>query len=708
VTRLANSPGASVDVWVEWRHSIDQVWPSTGIPAGVPLIVQAGGTGGVDPARVIHVATSGGDATTVAAGLALAQALVPAPSAANPATVKVYPGVYTEDPLSIPVGVTVAGCGAVATIISAATTTQPLVTLAAGAEINSVTLSGANGVGGVGMLANQAGTSIARTMFISDCTTGLRVTGANVIFQMLSIYILVNGGVLDTGIEVSAGALLDIYTSRVEGSGAGVGFRATGANSTIHAFSIHAGNVGSGLLVENSGEIEAVGGLLYDCSYALHTGATGGDLHCYGVDVEDSGTYDLYIEAANGSFRGSGNAIRSDLLSVAAGATVVSSHLSDYEGDRANMIIGELAVGLPAFPSESVFGEGDSHVRGMRILRNTNLEAGVWSDITTEMASASGSTAAAFPGVGIGNTLYIGGNEKAFPGAKINTTVAIVLGAGSLVWEYWNGAAWTAYRLMTADSVSPYASYAEATFGRVTFDQVRFNDDDMAGWALKTLNGYSRYWVRCRVAGAITTVPTLEQIKLHTNRTEINSDGVIEHMGTGISQKQIPWHQRLTDDLGGASPTNGALSLTTNITLTPVDNRCNNNALDGFGGIFTIPEGLDTSKDVTLRYNWIAKANGAAPNDVVEWESRFGPVRIGQTLDGSLSDTLQTQTITIGAADDDVVKQHTFVFDVADLVPGELLAFSLFRDATGGNLDDTFPASVDIVTVELLGWFWRD
>jgi len=670
------------------------------------------GTGGIGLDRTIIVAKAGGDANTIEDGITAVNALVPAPSSTNPAGVWVFPGVYTEDPLTVPEGVTLWGQSAVATIIEASTPTSPLVTLEAGAEINSATLTGANGVGGIGLLANQAGTALARTMFITDCTLALQVTGANVFFQMLSVYVLVNGGVLDCGIECAAGAVLDVYTSRINGSGSGCGVRSTGANSTIHGFSIHVGEVASALRCASAGGMEIVGGLLHDCTYGFHIDATGGDLHAYSVDVEDVTTYDLYIEAANGTFRGAGNAIRSDQISVHASSSVVSTHLSDFSGDRANMIIGELAVGLPGFPSESVFGEGDSHVRTMAVFRNTNLEAGAWSDITTEMASASGSTAAAFAGVAAGNCVYIGGNElggdgKPFPGLKINTTVAIALGAGAVVWEYWNGAAWTSFTLMACDSTGDYDSHSTDVFGRVANEQVRFDCLNMTGWAQKALNGTTRYWVRCRITTGITTSPTLEQIKLHANRTEINADGRTEHMGTGIEQRNISWHQRMTDDLSGASPTNGALALTANITITPIDNEFNDNALDGFGGIFTIPQGLDTSRPVTLRWNWAANANATAPNDDVEFESRSGPVRIGDTINGTISDTLQTLVKVIGAADANVLKQDEFTFDVSSLVPGDLLAFSLYRDGQPANLDDTYNNDIRIVTVELLGWFWR-
>jgi hypothetical protein len=182
VTRRNNSPSDAVDVYVEWTHSIDQTWPPSGVPAGVPFVVQGGSlTAAFDPARTIVVAQTGGDAQTIEAGLTQAGALVPAPDATNPAMVWVFPGVYVEDPLTVPTGVTLWGHGAAATLVTANVATQPLLTVGAGAEIRDLRVQGASGVGGIGLLDQAAGRAIVRGLCILDCTTGIRATGANVI-----------------------------------------------------------------------------------------------------------------------------------------------------------------------------------------------------------------------------------------------------------------------------------------------------------------------------------------------------------------------------------------------------------------------------------------------------------------------------------------------------------------------------------------------
>jgi len=712
VTRTASATGGDVSIILKYWHTVDRIFGPHGPSqptelTGSPFTSTPGvSSGGFDPDRTIVVAKTGGDTNSVETGLGLAGALVPAPSAANPAVVWVFPGIYAENPMTVPIGVTLKGSSIASTAIAATTATAALVTLEAGGMITEISLLNANGVGGYGLLASgAAGESISIMVQAVDCTIGIAATGGitltcgnNRVRRMSSP--------ITCGFHSTAGSRINVYSCMVHGLNAGAlitrGFHAA-AGSAVHVFSCDIHFCTSALYVDGTGELHVIGGHAHSCTYGMHI-AGSGTLHASSFDQEDNTVYDLYVEAATGTYRGLGCSVRSDMLNVAAGASVVSTQLSDFEGDRANMIIGELQVGMPQFPSESVFGEGDSHVRQMSVFRNTNLAIGAWSDITAEMASATGSTADAFAGVGIGQCCYFGGLEKEFPGLKIKTTAAIVLGAGSLAWEYWNGGAWAVFYLMTADSIAPYHSYANDTFGRVNFEQVRFNHPEMTGWATSALNGITRYWVRCRQVGAITTSPTLEQVKLHTNRTEINADGTVEHFGTAIVQRIIPWHQRWTDDLSGASPTNGALQLVNGITITPIDNRFNDNALDGFGGIQTLPIGLDTSRPVTITWGWVPRANGAP--SLVEFQIRQGLVRVGDTIDGSVGSALQAQTVSVGVADDDILKESSFTLRPYLAVPGNKSAWALFRDATGGT-PDTFAGSIDIVDVRFNGYFWK-
>ncbi len=715
VTNNGAAP-ANVDVYAEAWHSSERVFgaqPPPGAPALLgslspqPFSPDYSSGGALNPARTIVVALSGGHATTITAGLAQVAALIPAPSATDPAAVLVYPGIYSEAPMTVPGYVSLIGVGGkVSTFVDATVTTSPLFSGTSDALLAGLTLRGASGAGGSGVYTNSPGSFTLQGIEVQDCTTAFLCSGAGVrLVGSDCTAFRAFGATLDTGFRAELGASLTISAARAIGlvpAPITKGFDCDDANSQILVQAATAVNCTDALIVGNNGTLEAINTFISRAGNAMHVLADG-TMRAIAVDVKDSISWDLLVDAASSAFRGAANATRVDKISVAAGASMVSEGISDLEGDLAMVVLGELQVGSPENPTESVFGEGDSNVRGMLVFRNTNLEAGAWSDITAQMASASASTADAFPGVGAGNALYVGNDDpRKFPGAKINTTAAIVLGAGSLIWEFWNGATWVAFNLMATDSVLPYDAHAQDVFGRIANEQVRWDDSEFTGWATKSLDGSAAaYWIRARVAVGITTSPTLQQIKVGTNRTEINADGVVEHYGKGELIKELVWHQRLVNDLSGSASGNATINASANIGLDLTDNVFANNAVDGVGGIIEIPAGIDTSRPLSLLIGWIPKATGGD----VEFSTRSAPVKLGDVLDGTLPDVLQDKIVTAPAVD--TLIETVFQFDISELEPHEFVAFSLFRDATGGNPDDTLAGSINIVLVAVGGTFWR-
>ena len=160
---------------------------------------------------------------------------MPAPSAAEPALVWVFPGVYQETPLIVPTGVVVDGQSPTSTIVEAATPTAALVTLEAGANLRRVQLRGADGAGGIGLLCNSAGRCVFNDVTIVDCETGLRATGANVlVVGALLAMARAPGATMTTGVEILAGARVVIATrSTVTSSARSIIHSATDPTPTL-------------------------------------------------------------------------------------------------------------------------------------------------------------------------------------------------------------------------------------------------------------------------------------------------------------------------------------------------------------------------------------------------------------------------------------------------------------------------------------------
>ncbi len=660
--------------------------------------------------RIIRVAALGGDVTTIAAGLAAASALVPPPSATDPATVLVFPGVYPEVPLTVPAFVSLGSVGGPeVTVVEALTATSPLLTGSANAAISDITVRGADGAGGQGVRMAVAGILDVRDVVMRDCTTAMLCTGVGSIISAIDCSaIRVVGQTMTTGFHADLGGLIRLQAPFVIGDAAAriaTGLRSTGAGgSRIRVNSLTTLNVDEALFVDGvDANIQINGSHLRLSVNAMRIGATGGLIDATAIHVDESTTWDLLVDSAAGMYLGSGSIMRSDRISAPAAATVISSHVSEFPGDEGAEVVGEFHVGTPEMPSESAFGEGDSHIRGLSAFLSTVLDAGPFTDVTDILSSVSGSTTVAFPTGAASNALFIGG-DLAFTGIKLATTAAVALGAASLAIEISDGVGgWIAIDVCVCDSLAPYLSHAEDIFGRVAIEQIRFGS--VAGWAAQVINGVSKLWLRISVVGAaLGTNPVIEQAKLGTNRTEINGDGVTEHFGTAEVVKDMLMHQRLTDDLGGASPGNVAIAFSAGISLTLIENRFNNGVTDGVGAIVTVPEGLDTSMPTTLHVRWIPAVNTAGD---VEFETDLVEVKLGDTLDGTLVEVSDAVIQSVGAGQIDVLREVIMSFMVVDLIPGEQFAFSFFRDASAGNPDDTLAGSIEVVSMELRGTFWR-
>lgn len=630
------------------------------IPDNYALIRSGTSIVGVNPynpdrAVVVAKTALGADATSIADAITKANALSPAPSASAPAVIVVHPGVYSTPPFTLPNYVSLVGVGgAEAVILDASTATSALCTTNGGGHrIEGLTLRDANGVGGVGIaVGGTSGTPVIADCRIENCETGVKCDGSSYAISLRNV--TVDGGT--TGVLVN----------------------------------------GSGAI----GEIDHV--TLIDQTTGLDLGASGGTVT--GTDlrvVDDSGfTLHVRVQASTSLLELMNSVFRTDKTDFNASATVHLSFGSDVPGDPAYKIIGELHVGSEARPHESCFGGGDSHTRGMAAFTNTNGEAGTWNDITTQLRDLDSSPATLFAGTGVGNCFYLGGDFE-FPGIKAAVTTA--RSGGVLALEYWNGSAWTAIAHLSSDASSPYAQYAQDVFSRVSSEQIRFAD--RPSWATKSLNGTTKYWVRFRVTTALTTSPAADQCKLHTDRTEINSDGTVELFGAAEARRQIIWHRRLMEEMEGFAQPNENVDIATNLSIVGLNNRYQDGNKDGSIEIVHAPPGLDTSRPLILQVGWYKNAAGTGN---VELQADVVLMNEGDVINGTLPYAQQlSQIVAVDARSPLELIITDFQIALPDLEQDGSFALALYRDAGGGNLDDTFNEDCTHIFSRLYGTFWR-
>ena len=401
---------------------------------------------------------------------------------------------------------------------------------------------------------------------------------------------------------------------------------------------------------------------------------------------------------------------------------VNSSNTDDNRvGNRT--LLGELRVGQPEQGFESVFGEGDSYTRGMVVL-TTDATAGAGSDggnfidVSAEAASPSGSTFT-FQGLGANHTILIASSLENAAGVLRHWghrwTIDTAKVGGTVVLEYWDGAAWAVVPHLQTLRNAPYTPQDPDMWTSTDGVHMRAGifTSNMLGvdgtvltpqtWTAKTINGMGPYfWLRYRVTSVMTTAPVFEQVRLHTSRMEINSDGFLELFGEGRRRNQLDVHQRLTDDLSGASPGNVAITFGTGLTITPQDNQFVSNANDGFGIIIQIPFGVDSSLPMLLRLGWIP-SNTDTGNVRFETEYRIieeGDIlATGQALTGTITEDVAAPGVT------DQLEFYEVELDISQSVPGRsYIALGIQR--LGPNAADTFTGNVEVAFFQGFAFQW--
>lgn len=450
----------------------------------------------------------------------------------------------------------------------------------------------------------------------------------------------------------------------------------------------------------------------------------------YGNDFQFTGTTGIHVDDGSAfveidrfvGYSGSTNQLVIDTGASAATVRITSSEMDgtkiDYTAPAANLFLdyvdtrsydaqfvrhGNSAFGTPGDGKKTSLGEGATYTNGMTVFTSENMEVGPFVDVTSDLTSDSGSTVDIFPGVAVDNALFIGCLTP-FYGIETTTTAAIALGAGSIEFQYWNGAAWTAVDVMATKKASAYNSYANTTFSNTQAENIRFGE--ISGWATKSVNGSALYWIAIRITGGITTSPTLEQLKLHSNHIQFNDEGWKELFGTARVTRNIQGRNLALDDtLNGVASNDKSMTISADIGVDRTGNSFNDAAKNGRAFSIEIPDGLDTSHDVHLQVRWYPDT---ANTGDVEFESDYTVITVGDTLDGSITNTHLATVETIAVASDEVLQEFTLDMSIPEALPSDELYFSLFRDAQVGNVDDTLAGNVVIVSARLYGTFWQD
>lgn len=678
----------------------------------------------------ITVATDGGNYESIKE----AMDSITDSSITNPYVIDVYPGVYVEsNPITCQAFVYLVGHGVV--IIDAQNTSQNVLELERSSFIIDITIQ--NATNGRAVYKNTVGNSTLRNITIIDCLNGICIDNVAGLIFTENITLLGITSSINRGMEVLSGnanfrntnlALTGIQTCSdffyfsssssivtVDGissfsSGLSNGFRVlNGANGVIRNSSL----VGMDIGFKFSGALSV---RLISCttfnaqSYGLHVDSTVGDslIGMSGCEFKDNTLLDIFIECPTCTVQGPGIIADTSRVSIVAGASVNLLITDIFPGDEGTAILGELHVGTPVDPTESVFGEGDSHVN---MLVYTETSGGIFADVTSEAKSATGSTFT-FPGIAANNAIYVanilndGSSNLKHHGVKYISTIAGVLGGGEIVIEYWNGSFWAEFNGMVTDGSTPFLPYAKQYFETTGNFQLRYNplmvnDSWAANDPIIPSTGTSYFWTRYRIKTGITTAPVFQQFKIHSSRSEKNADGYDEFFGNARNWLQLPVN------VGSAKPVEGAMQNQTIYTDQNVGVGYQVNKFTatsdiwGFG--FTIPNNIDTSAPILFR--WVGLFSSShTPEFTVRWSKDLPNGTIYTTEPGAASNP-STQSDTVSKAVIlDTQEWFEIYLDVSEFIARRDTDFPDFLTITlqPSTLSGTF--SIRDVQIYYLAW----
>lgn len=286
--------------------------------------------------------------------------------------------------------------------------------------------------------------------------------------------------------------------------------------------------------------------------------------------------------------------------------------------DGVQIIDGQLSVGTADSPNESVFGGGDSTPVEIAFHYDATTQVGLTIptaiDITDALQSESGSTVAMFASNTAEQVIMIGGDTPPV-GVKTKWSSLGNLEPDRVVGEYLrNDNVWSDSTYMVTGANFPYEKHSWRIASEIN-EQLRFALSIISpnvDFELKTLNingvDYTKYWVRIRLTSPVTQVPELQQVKAHTNRTEINADGMVEFFGLarGIKTVEVietanqasdPVNENVTYFTGGL---NGGISKL-------IDNEFADGAVDSRMFLIKIEQEVDTSTPVVLSIPFYVK-----------------------------------------------------------------------------------------------------
>ncbi len=419
--------------------------------------------------------------------------------------------------------------------------------------------------------------------------------------------------------------------------------------------------------------------------------------------------------STKGGFLESGAAVEyadkaGELIGTSENVSVVITDSGDDRG--VHVVGGELEVGTAGDPRESVFGGGDSYPVPVAFHCDTGSTSGLTitgaTNVTAALQSDSGSSTGLLGGTTAGKYLLVGSDYQ-FQGVKVKAVNSGDIEVDNLRLESWIGdGVYNPVKLMASNANYPHNQYAH-DIGTNLNEQWRFGFDPTSpsNWVPVTLNingsNITKYWGRYVIESSIATDMTVEQLKCHTSRTELNATGTLEFFGLARYPKTLQAGLQVATPNKLIDPADEDVAYGDGTTAKYKDNEFEANKDDGFLVIQGIENGLDTSIPLQLNLSYYVK--GSETGNIV-FDFDVYQVGDGFVYDGTAIPDQYSVTDTVSSDSNLVRRSASVQINAEHVKPGEALTISVKRKGATNPLD-TVDDNIVITYVSLTGHFWR-
>lgn len=647
---------------------------------------------------------------------------------------QIHPGVYVENnPLVIPSNSLMESIGTTAqTTIVAANPGSNIFVLGAWCQLRSMIITGATTLGSIAVYFDGSQLSIGAFSLISECiitNCDVGIVSVNGPDILLGHRVLITpsstGSTLSKGVYVHSGghfisssiSIVGIpsppYPGAVPITDAII---CTGLGSKISMTTTNVLYCTHATVVDDDGEIELQLITSTQNNIALCIGSTGTNSKFRATlyEMKNSITYDIDIQSSDADIALFSTTSNNDKINNPNNVRYSNNYHSLVNGVTSQTMTGDLRLGDKNAETTVSIGQGKYDISALAVLSNDNLEAGTWTTLTT---SANDDNAfALFAGIGVGNCLYIGGDDP-LTGVKFNisTSTTSVTPKSSIIWEYWNGALWIEFKVMTTEALPPFRYQPNSVVSIAGTQQVRFGLRSDTPFTDKTLNGITKKWIRLRVAIELPSIPEAIYTNLHMNGSKFGSDGFMDQFGDSRTVKTLPWSIN-NNEPSNTSPGNQDVYISDKLCVGLKENLFSSSAIDRIGSSIFLPNDFDNSFPVKLKFAIIGDTGVSGDVEfTARWNISNNSSSVYRTaVDAPTSSTGELSNSTIiSIASVDSEYRGEIELDLNDINPvptsgtPPLLWISLERDATVGNSNDTYTGNIAIIQLTVLYISWR-